>query len=193
MGRRARRSRGGTTFLEAVATMIIFAVLAAVVAPSVVGMLDRARVDAGLDALEALVDATDRFENDVRAYPGRLQDLTEPITDGDVNSCGEDYSMPELGRWAGPYLNQVVPATGLPASVGMANDTLVRSPPIVDMMDVEAGLLFFRVDGVDEADLLEMDEEVDGSDGSAGGSIRWDPPDATGLATVYYVMPISGC
>jgi len=181
--------RSGFTLLELIVALAVMLVLAAAVAPNILGRLDRIRVERGRDALEELRAAIVLFEEDVGAYPGRLTQLVEQISQGEPNSCGQGYKKAEADRWDGPYLARVIPGSGLPVAIGTANVVLERQP-----VGGQNARLKIVVDDVSVGDAADLDELVDGGDGAASGGVEWVAvPGSSDLVTVKYVIPVRGC
>src|SRR5687767_8873289 len=116
--------RGGFTLIEVVVALAIMVMIAATVSPSIIGYLDRTRLEEAVESLEALRDAALAFYDDVDDYPSELTHLTEPISGDDDNSCGSSYGNGQANRWTGPYLTRIIPATGLPIFIGTAQNEL---------------------------------------------------------------------
>jgi type II secretory pathway pseudopilin PulG len=174
--------------IEIVVALAVIAVLTAAVAPSLIGVLDRKRVESAAETLEVLIAAMTTMRGDNQDWPGRLTHLAWPITVADRNICGSTYASGRVNNWAGPYLDRNIPAGGLPIGIGIARDSLVR-----EVISGNDSYLKIRIDQVMEEDALALDRLKDG-DGSAGGSVRWDtPPDANGQVTVFFLRPIRGC
>ena len=191
--RRSRRfpvsagGRAGFTFIELIVAMAIIAMIAATVVPVMVGALDRARVERGLESLEGLRDGLVAFEDDVNDWPYQLTQLTTQITTSNVNTCNQAHSNGEVGNWDGPYLTRLLSATGVQVFMGVADNQLIRYN-----LGGSSALLLIRVPGVIEEDILEADRQADASDGQIAGTIMWENP-VDGVGNLYYVMAISGC
>lgn len=173
--------------VEVVIALLIMAALAAVILPGIVRSMDRARVERGRDQLEALVAGIAAFANNVNRYPGTLTMLaTRPVT-GDDNSCGDDLNAGQLGSWVGPYIDRLVPASGIPIGIGTATPAIGRTN-----LGGASGLLLITVNDVSEGDALALDEQVDG-DGAGAGTVQWGAVEADGFVTVTWIMPVNGC
>lgn len=183
-----QRNRTGFSLIEILAALAIAVVVAALVAPGIAASLDRARISRGLDSLEAVRDAVLAFEDDVREYPGTVSQLVDALGGGDTDICGNTYTGGERNRWAGPYLDRLLPASGLPVGVGTVADAFVL---YVQGGDVD--WLAIETDSVEEADALELDDQVDDGDGLAAGTLQWTVPDADGLVTLSFIIPIPAC
>ena len=79
-----RRAAGaaGFTVIEVVVALAIMVTIAAVVSPSLLGFLDRARVDRAVESLETLAEAVSEFHDDTREHPSALSNLSTPVTAG---------------------------------------------------------------------------------------------------------------
>ena len=116
--RRPRRvARAGFTLIELLVVIAIIAALAAVVGPSILGNVGRARTNAARSQIQIFALALDSYRLDNNVYPTSAQGLdalrTLPAADGATG-------------WRGPYLRQPVPADpwGRPyayTSPGVAN------------------------------------------------------------------------
>lgn len=178
-----RRRDGAFSLVEVLVAIAVMVTLAAVIAPAVVRMLDRARVDRAHDSLTTLAAAIFEFQADVDSWPAALTQLSEPITTAQSNSCGGSYGVKggaPAKAWAGPYINRVVPTSGLPVGIGTALNPLVHGTVPLRIV----------VEGVTEADALVLDTLVDGDDGPAAGTVQWT---GSGVVTLNWVMPVPPC
>lgn len=105
----------GFTLIEAVTTVGIMAVMAAVVIPQVVRQFDSAeptRVQTDLKSIQTAIEA---FHVNLRSqFPGDLDDLTNPLTAGAIPGAVDSaisalgaaaYTPAEATLWAGPYVD----------------------------------------------------------------------------------------
>lgn len=181
------RNRHAFSMVEVIVALLIMAALAAVIMPGVVRSMDRARVERGFEQLEGMAAGIIAFENDVNRYPSTLTMLASAPVAGDDNSCGVDLNNGQRSAWAGPYLDRLVPAPGVPVGIGTALPALVR----ISLGGQSANLLVV-VNDVSEADALALDEMVDG-DGAGAGTVQWGAIEADGFVTLTWVTPIHGC
>jgi type II secretory pathway pseudopilin PulG len=181
------RRRSGLTLVEVVVAVLIIVLLTAALTPSLIGVLDRERVDEAKETLDGLVAGMTEMRNDNQDWPSRLSHLTTPITTSDRNICGANYSAGKVSNWAGPYLSRVIPTTGFPIAIGIARDSLVRE--IIGGTDAYAKI---QVDSVKAEDASDLDKVYD-NDGSAAGTVRWGSASATGQVTLFFLRPIRGC
>ncbi|HET9426208.1 MAG TPA: PKD domain-containing protein, partial [Gemmatimonadaceae bacterium] len=199
MGRRRRRrsvfhraSRDGFTLLAILAVLVVALLIAsAVVLRSSVSVGDRKRLDVARTFFGNITTATSGiplFEADIGDPPGRLSDLSFPITTARFDLCGKSYTAGDVGSWSGRYAEREYPATGIPVGVGIASDTLgyeevggtpravviIRSTPLQDAMRLDAAV-----------------DTLAGASGNAAGLVRWNTPDASGLVTLRWssVLP----
>ncbi len=156
-------------------------ILAAVIIPQAVRTADKARIETAATALQNISDAIKDFGDDVLELPGDLRHLVEPLSAGQRDCSGQAYSAAERSRWAGPYLNRLVPASGLPVAIGTA-----LLPIVPDTSTQRARI---QVANVLEEDAIALNEMVDGDGDRSSGTVRWTLPDARGLVTLYYQTP----
>lgn len=106
LARWRRASRRAFTLIEAMATILIIGVLTGIVAPIAVQWIHRAEYVRIAHDLDATRRAIGLFHLNMRdAYPDKLQDLVDPIEDGDVQFNQIPYSSSHVARWKGPYLS----------------------------------------------------------------------------------------
>lgn len=197
--------RAGFTLVEQLVALAIILILGATLVPHVIASVDRSRVDQAAATLQAMVDGTTRFNRDVRPFndtkpfPGSLSQLTTPIASASASSldiCGSQYSVARANAWKGPYINRVVPAGGVPISIGTAQDAFVLvTEPVGDQT---ATLLAVEVTGVTIEQAQALNLRVDGDEPTtpeALGTVRWTPPagDGEGLVTLQYLRPVPTC
>lgn len=176
-------SRRGFSLIEVLVGLTIIVTLAAVLTPNLVTVLDRARIDRAEASLEHFVEAVQQFEEDVKRYPSHLSQLAEPVEAGDPDACGQGLPPGLAGQWGGPYLSRLVPSSGVPIAIGTARDRL----------ETGTGTLSVVVPRVTEEDALELNARVDGDGSGSANTVRWTSPDAEGLVTLSFVIPIKRC
>jgi prepilin-type N-terminal cleavage/methylation domain-containing protein len=189
-----RGGRSGFTLIEVIVAAAIIATLSAIMFPVVAEQIERRRVDNAVTTLKNLADAVTAFRVDVGMNPGRLVDLSSPITSMDLNSCGSSYGTPAANLWAGPYYTkQLLISTGLPLSednLGRVQNVLPRDPAGLST----PGTLAFQVTSIPVEKVTEIDDAVDGDGGVTTGRVRWTTPaDANGHVTMSYHVAINGC
>jgi general secretion pathway protein G len=175
------RGKAGFTLAELLVVLAVIVILAAVIVPHAVRSADKARIETAAAALQNLSNAIKNFGTDVRTLPGDLRHLVEPLIAGQRNCSGRTYTAAERGRWSGPYLDRLVPATGLPVAIGTA-----LLPVVPDSATSRARV---QVGQVLEEDAIALNELVDGDADRSSGTVRWTLPDARGIVTLYYQTP----
>jgi prepilin-type N-terminal cleavage/methylation domain-containing protein len=188
-GHRHRRARLGFTIVEVLVSLAIMVMIAAVVTPSLLGYLDRTRVDQGLSSVEALAAGVVAFRNSVGRYPGFFTQLTTPISKSDRDSCESTFNNAHVNSWAanGPFVNRLLSPGGIPISIGTAQDALVR-----ESIGGNQATLSMFVDGVRLEDAREIDRRLDGDGSSTTGAVRWTPANAA-VVQLELLQVIAGC
>lgn len=128
------------------------------------------------------------FAADMGDPPGRLSDLSLPITTARFDLCAKNYSAGDVGSWSGRYAVREFPATGTPVGIGIASDTLVYE----EVSNVARAVVLIR--SVPEQEAIRLDARVDtlaGAAGSTAGVVRWNTADATGLVSVRWSTPLA--
>lgn len=184
-----RRGRPGLTLLETVVMLVILALLAALVTPTIGSVLRTAQASAVASTLDNLREAIGNYQENVGASPRRLGMLnTQPVA-GDDDSCGANLSAGERNRWRGPYFT--TPLNGdLPVGDALAKDTLIRVP--MTNATTEAGMLQLRLVSVDSTTAFEVEQQFDGGPNYASGSILWTSTGSQ-VGTLTFQIPIRGC
>lgn len=184
-------AQGGFSLIEIVVALAILVMIAATVTPAMIGYLDRERANEGSDSLLNLAEAIASFHEDVGYYPSELSQLTEPVPHDGKNSCGSSFGGGAADDWNGPYLTRIIPSTGLPIFVGLAQNELIRTPEHAGTHS--SGTLALVVTGVRLDDAEAMNQTIDSDASSTSGSVRWTAPDGDGFVTMYLLAPIVGC
>jgi prepilin-type N-terminal cleavage/methylation domain-containing protein len=201
--------RRGFTLMEVVVASAILVILAAVTIPQVLDALDKKRIEDTYDILQevhySITNSQNTgFMNVVRTgasansstAPGRLTELSEPISQNNVNyvnSCGgtATFNTTAATTWAtgGPFLDRVVSATdGLRLPIGQMINTIQRN---VNAPSTTAAFLKLAIANVDPNDAAALDARVDGVPGTANGAIQYGLPSTTNApVTVFYLIPV---
>ena len=212
MPRPFRRSRPGFTITEIITAVAVLAIIAAIVVSSdnPETSNDRARYDAASDALNNLARAVAGFEpyasprsfhQVVKVYPGKLSDLTTPITTSGTNICGGAYTGTAAGtnvdNWAKAanpfYGSQLLPA-GTPIVPGFTvQDVLVRlsTVPSSAVGVNSANTTVIRMPSVTLADAQGLDMAMDGVLDGNTGTIRYGSSDPTPV-DYYITISVTG-
>ena len=179
-------SSRGFTVVEILVAMAILVILGALLVPAIIGTVDRARVEGAEDSLDAIADGITLFADQVNEYPASLTQLVVPITGADTDICGATYTGGEQNRWAGPYLDRALPATGVPVGVGTADNAfgVLADPSRIDYLQVV-------IREVLPEDASALDQRIDGGDGASAGALRWTA--GADLVTAYYLIPFPDC
>lgn len=182
----------GFTLVEIIVAIAVMLILAATITPSVLGILDKDRVDKGAAVLKNLASGISEFKRDVTKNASRLSQLSVGINTQSENSCGNRFSSGEVSNYDGPYINREVSSGGIAMEFGIAQNLLIREPA-TSASTGAAGVLKIVVTGVSEQDAIALNDAEDGDNSSTLGAIRWTTPPVNGFVTLYYTMPISGC
>lgn len=152
----------GFTLPWVILTVAILAALAAVVAPEVATIHDRRRMASVASRLRGLGPELDNFRSNVGVYPGRLSQLSNPISTSDKNSCGAQMTSTNVGNWTstGPFVDFWFDQSGVWTEIGRVSDVIPTraSPGHTDPIYVD-------VAGVSSADAAMFDAYVDGDTG----------------------------
>ncbi len=93
-----RRRQSGFTLFELLVVLSIMALLAALVAPRVIGYLGRAKEDVARSQMSNLVTSLELYYLDVGQYPKEEDGLTALVE-------APQQSGEPIPGWRGPYLN----------------------------------------------------------------------------------------
>lgn len=185
---------------EAVIATGILAIIGAAVLSSVASYQKQKLIKQTAEELLTIGAAVQKFEltANVATYPGKLSDLTNEITLTDATSCPTRTYTAEgatVAKWrvGGPYLDRVVPTTGLQLSVGVADNFLTRSSG-VNLV----GFLLVTVPNFEYADALALNDVVDGPADvetvdlrNLKGAIRWYVvPSASSTVPLLFAIPL---
>lgn len=193
--------RHGFVLMFVLVSIAVLAILATLVVPSTVRILNEERITKAQTSFVRLDSAIVRFRRTLDVYPGRLNHLAVEPTTNDKNSCGVNYETGQLNKWAGSatdttggaYIAQAVPPSGLPLAggIGSVRDSISRNPPPPD----SSGVIELVVANVAEDDAILLNDRIDGIadyvtanavNGNQTGKIRWTPPTANRFVTVTY-------
>lgn len=162
-----------------VLTVAILAVLAAVAAPDLATIHDRARIASTATRLRGIAAGVTSFGTKVVAYPGRVSQLSTAITTSDRNTCHAAMSSTNVTNWQtnGPFFSLLATTAGLWTEIGRVNDSIpVRTSP--------GGTQAIVVDipGVRAADAALLDAYIDGA---TGDTVTYNAP-VNDTTTVHY-------
>lgn len=178
----------------------ILAIIGAAIIPSIASYKKQQLINQTATELLAIGAAVQKFElnANVGTYPGKLSDLTNEITLTDATSCPTRTYTAEaatVAKWriGGPYLDRVVPTTGLQLSLGVANNVLTRTSG-VNLV----GTLLVTVPNFDFADAVALNDVVDGTGDveavdltNKTGAVRWtSTPSAANTVLLLFAIPV---
>jgi general secretion pathway protein G len=95
--RRQQRRQGGFTLIEIMVVVIILGILAAIVAPNVIGRVGDAQISAAKQDLRGI-------ENALKLY--RLDNFSYPTTEQGLEALVAKPADPSIRNWKGPYLDR---------------------------------------------------------------------------------------
>ena len=116
---RTAKRRRGFTIIEVMAVIVIIGILGGIVAVSVVGRIDKARVAATKANLKLLHNAVINFKMDTGRYPsedmGLLELIEQPtdVTGWDMSGYLETTEIPK-DAWGNEFFYQLYPESGKP-------------------------------------------------------------------------------
>jgi len=96
--RRGPRQQLGFTLIEIMVVVIILGILAAIVAPNVIGRVGDAQISAAKQDIRGI-------ENALKLY--RLDNFNYPSTEQGLESLASRPSDPNIRNWKGPYLDRL--------------------------------------------------------------------------------------
>jgi hypothetical protein len=188
-----RRNRPAFALFVVIVAIVVAATLAAIVAVTLSGDNDQARIERVADILHRFVAEIDTtqaasgqsFIGQVGKYPSRLSHLYTKILNGDLTCKGNTYGGGGAGGWRGPYHLVPIATTGHYLAPGFfANDVLTNlsnTDIAIEMQNVN----------LDDAKALELFVEKK-SDGS-GPIVTYAPTTGTSPVVVRYHIVVSGC
>lgn len=182
-----RSGRNGVALMIVLVSVAVLIVFALAITASINNEFDRILIASdGLFRFKTEIngDPPD-FYDKVKAYPGHLNDLINPITTSKTNSCGQNYKQsPDVNNWLGPYhLVPFNPANGYALSTGIvAQDSTIRTT-----FTNGALALAIVMNDVQLADAQALKARIDGT---SGDTIAFTP-NGTNVIPVYYRIPIT--
>jgi prepilin-type N-terminal cleavage/methylation domain-containing protein len=183
-------TRRGFTLIEMVAALAIFAIVAAVLVPALLGRLDKGESGALITNLDSLGEAIAAYRSDVGFYPRQLAYLSTPIPTGTQDLCGNTIAAANLALWRGPYLDRAISTAGLPSGGSLIGNTITRDPA---SGATTVANLVISISEVDQSEASDVDAQLDGDGNLGTGGVRWSVGAFAGRGTLTYRIPIRGC
>lgn len=179
------RPRRGFTLAEIMITLLILAILSAVLYPTAAGQLRSGQAAALGNQLDNLRQAIANYRQNVLLFPNTLSELTTAPVGTDLDACGTVLGA-NSARWRGPYITQVI-SGNMPIGDALALNALARIPAT----GVNApGLLQITVASVDQTLAADLERQFDGNSNFTTGTIQWT---TLGVDTLKFLIPIRGC
>jgi prepilin-type N-terminal cleavage/methylation domain-containing protein len=192
------RRRRGFTVIEIVVALFLLAIISAAVVPALMRRIRDAEKSALAQTLFSLSLAIVEYRKAVSLNPSALSLLSTQPTAANVDACGIALGT-NAANWRGPYVTREI-ITGVGIGDSQIQNKLRREagPPT---------RLFIDVAFVDAAIAAELDAQFDGASSSpATGTVRYTtspinattisdliPAPPTGMVTLSYGIPITGC
>ena len=207
--------RKGFTLIEVLVTLILLAILVAVVFPVLVQQVDDAEPTKAANDLANIRTAIELFHLNIRpTYAGDIEDLAVQITstDTDVDESTTFQAPKDTARWKGPYIDATVVSTTQTDEVietgfsgNIVNDIALYNTANNDADDfgtptstfpADADFVAIVINGLSTTEFEAINDLIDGNetDGSAAGESQTsgkfryvDPDGAGGNDTAYYL------
>lgn len=180
--------RDGFTLIEIMVVVLILITMAAILVPQLANRAGQATGTAVLSTSSTLADAIAQFKADTRRYPGELRWLVSTTDGTPTDVCGGEIPPGLLARWGGPYIQQHVSTSGIPAGDAIISNNVDRE----HLQSTTVSNAILTAVGVTESQARTMERDMDGDNNLDTGTIRW-AAGADGEGTLKYYMPIRGC
>lgn len=175
--------------MEVLVTMVIVALIFAVLSPMVARRLSDGEAGSAASTLDALRQGVLEYRADVRRYPTHLRYLSAPPGSA-ADICGQTVPSAFLSVWKGPYVNRSIGTSGIVISDMTVLDSIVRTPSTFTASTT--GELAIRVNNVDSTVARRIEREQDATLDFGAGAIRWTQTAGTrGILSM--VLPARGC
>jgi prepilin-type N-terminal cleavage/methylation domain-containing protein len=195
------RCRRGFSLAEIVVALVIIAIMAAVIYPTVASNMRDSRSTALAQTFSGLSQGIAEYKRAITRYPGSLLLLTTAPVAADPDICGNNTTATLAALWRGPYASRLITTDGL--SIGDATMP-------TGLRRVQVGSNFFlMIDApaveTEVADALEALYDAGTPNAGTGtirsqtGGIALTPTSAaiaaapTGTINVSYAIPINSC
>lgn len=174
-----RRRRSGFSLVEILLTVVIIALLTAVVVPTVMGRINSARGDAIIAEMQSLQNGILLYYRDIGRYPSTLEQLNG-IVAGDVDACGTPLPSTAAGKYRGPYINKQInildpPPAPINTRYQLATDDSIDTVLTWTTVTTTGTqqVLQILAYGPEQKIVEDMDMKVDGTLNGAGGIIHY--------------------
>jgi len=181
--------RAGMSLVEVVAAVLIVALLAAAVYPTIAAQWRRGQSAALASQLGNLRDALEAYRDNVTRYPRTVSQLNTALGVTATDACGATMSPGIRNKWRGPYLSQNVSGE-IPVGDATVKDTFVRVPPTD--AGTAPGILRIRVINVDTLAAIDVERQFDGAEQAnfGSGNVLWS---TAGSDTLWFQISIRNC
>lgn len=188
--RASAAARRGFTLVEVIVSIILIAMLTAVVVPTIRGRIREGFSSTVVQELSDLTMAINAYRQDVGKYPPQI-DYLNVLATGATDVCANTLSTLQTNNFRGPYINR--PITALGYAIGSSSATVNDVLNVVRNTAVYAGgpnidVLQIFVDGVDSTTSQDVDLKVDGVSDQNYGTIKWQAQGT--LTRLTYQIPI---
>lgn len=194
---RGGHARSGFALAEILIAVLIIALLAAVVVPTIYGRLSASRADAIVGEMQSLQNGILLFYRDVGRYPRRLDYLNVIPVAGGVDACGTAISAQNALKFRGPYINREIvminPGGGITKytlATGDSVESLLTRTSIVTPTGGTQQVLQILVYGPEQGIAEAIDKNVDGNLDAAGGLIQYVVLSAPNEYLMKWTIPI---
>lgn len=178
------RRRVAFSLGEVLVAITVFAIVAAMVIPTINARVSAARGHTLARELSDLATGLQNFYSNVGTYP-RFLDMLSSLATNTQSYCGTNLSPINLtagqqAKWRGPYVSRTISGnTNYTIDGGLVVDTLKRDAAVTPVF------LVISIRGVDSDVANVAEETIDGPGANfLSGNFRWDGVDATFRITV---------
>jgi prepilin-type N-terminal cleavage/methylation domain-containing protein len=181
--------RQAFTMLEILVALAIMALLAAVLYPTVGAQLRQGQSTALANQLDNLRQAIANYRQNVQRFPNLLTQLTTQPVAGALDLCGTALPAANMALWRGPYITQVIAASGMPVGDATIQNAITRVPA---GGVGQPGTLQITVVNVENDSADDLERQFDGNNNLATGTILWTLVGGS-LGTLTFQIPVRGC
>jgi type II secretory pathway pseudopilin PulG len=187
MGVSRSRQPRGLTLMEILVSLILVALVFAVMLPTVTRRISDGEASSISSTLDALRQGVLEYRADVRRYPTHLRYLTAAPGSA-VDICNQTVPSSFLSGWKGPYVNRTITTGGLVVGDMTVLDSIGRTT----FTSSTTGDLSIRVQDVDSVAARRIEREQDATPDFSAGAIRWVQTSGT-RGTLSLIVPARGC